>query len=108
MSDITKLYFCHILSCPLHKASYIFMFSENNIIQYMHQSCFFIYGENGMSDGVLQDSYLAVKLSIHCTLTLHVKILNIQPTQIRNLISRHLTTTKTNTGNKSVLNYIYS
>lgn len=46
---------------------------------------------------------------LHWTLTLHVKILNIQPTQTHKLlISLHLTATKTNTSNKSVLNYIYS
>jgi len=39
-----------------------------------------------MSDGALQDSYLAVKLSFYCTLTLHVKILNIQPTHISKLM----------------------
>ena len=62
-----------------------------------------------MSGAVLQDSYLVVKLSLQCTLTLHVKILNIQPTQIHKLfISLHITATKTNTGNKSVLNYVYS
>jgi hypothetical protein len=53
-----------------------------------------MYGEYGMSDGVLQDSYLAVKLSLHCTDTLHVEILNIQPTQIRKLlISLNITAT---------------